>query len=125
METLASTSDVTILQAIADPIRYRIIRRLIDSPATQKQLAVELELNSGTLSKHMARLSGANLVWRQRTHAPWELQFREDVWKLLQGYTNLKKEISKELAEAAAREDADLNRAGMRDANASLRKEGT
>jgi DNA-binding transcriptional ArsR family regulator len=124
VETLASTSDVTILQAIADPVRYQILRRLVKSPATQKQLAEEFELNSGTLSKHMAKLSGAHLVFRQRSHAPYQLQSRDGVWRMLQGYTNLKKEIAAALYEATSREDADLNRAGMRNENASVQSEG-
>jgi DNA-binding transcriptional ArsR family regulator len=124
VETLASTSDVTILQAIADPVRYQILRRLVKSPATQKQLAEEFELNSGTLSKHMAKLSGANLVSRQRSHAAYELQFRDGLWRMLQGYTNLKKEIAAAFYEAASQEDASLNRAGMRNENAPVQSEG-
>jgi DNA-binding MarR family transcriptional regulator len=118
VETLASSPDVTflpaLLHAVGDPERYRILQRLLESPLTQKQLAAELGLNSGTASKQMAKLVAARLVARRRSHGPYELQFRKEVWELLQGFTRLNKTMAIAFIAAAGQEEEELNRAGMR-----------
>lgn len=124
METLTSTSDVSILQAVADPIRYRIVRRLLESPATQKQLAAELRLSSGTISKQMAKLAAVHLVHRPHSHGSYELRFQDDLLMLLRGYTNLKKTIASALAEDAEREHMEINRAGVKSVADPARREG-
>lgn len=113
-----------MLQAVGDPVRYRILQCLLQSPATQKQLAEELNLSSGALSKQMAKLAAAHLVLRQRSHGPYQLQFRDGVWKLLQSFVNLKGEIVTALLDAAEQEAEDLSRAGMRTADTSVRSKG-
>lgn len=91
--------------------------------ATQKRLAEELELNSGTLSKHMAKLTAAGLVRRQRPHAPYELQFRDSVWKLLQANDILNVEKARAALAASEAQARSTNQAGMRPAPGSVESE--
>ena len=119
METLDSTPDVTPLQAAGDPERFRILRRLLRGPATQKELAIELEINSGTLSKHIKKLSGAGIIGQQRPgHAPYELRFRDSVAILLQANANLVGERDKAKAAAADLQSRELNEAILRPTSA-------
>jgi DNA-binding IclR family transcriptional regulator len=123
VDILNSTPDVTFLQAAADPDRHKVLQRLIEGPATQKQLAAELGLNSGTLSKHMAKLTAAGLVRRLRSHAPYELQFRSGVWQLLQANNNLNIKRARADLEAAEAQAKSVNQSGMRTADGSLESE--
>lgn len=111
--TLSTPSDVTILQALADPDRYRIVLLLLQNPATQKQLATTLSLNSGTVSKHMKVLAGAELARKGRSHSAYELRFEERLREVLRGVGNLKLEIIEEKRTAAAEELDELTRAGI------------
>lgn len=95
----------------------------MEGSATQKQLAAELDLSSGTLSKHMAKLTAAGLVRRLRSHSPYELQFRSGVWKLLQANDNLNIERSKAALKAAESQARSVNQSGMRAAGSSLESE--
>jgi DNA-binding transcriptional ArsR family regulator len=104
---------VTILQALADPDRYRILLLLLRSPATQKQLATALSLNSGTISKHMKVLTSAELAQKGRSHSAYEVRFEERLQKLLREVGNLKFEITDEKRTTAAEELEELKRAGI------------
>jgi DNA-binding MarR family transcriptional regulator len=114
-ERLNSTPDVTPLQAAGDPVRHRILEALMGGSATQKALGETLQLQSGTLSKHIAKLKSAGLVvQRGGGHGPYEVQFRAEVARLLQANQNfLSARVN---AEAAAVEAAGkrLNEAIMR-----------
>ncbi|MEA2959067.1 MAG: Bacterial regulatory protein arsR family [Alphaproteobacteria bacterium] len=111
--TLTTPSDVTILQALADPDRYRILLHLLKNPATQKQLATALSINSGTISKHMKVLSSAELAHKGRSHSAYELRFEERLRNLLREVSNLKLEILDEKRATAAEELEELTRAGI------------
>lgn len=117
VETLASTADDTflpaLLHAVGDLARFRILFLLLDGPRTQKELSVALKLNSGTLSKHMAKLAAARIVARKHRHGAWELRLKDDVWQLLQSYLKLNRATSEEFLQAAVTMEAELNRAGM------------
>jgi DNA-binding IclR family transcriptional regulator len=91
--------------------------------ATQKELATELDMNSGTLSKNMAKLSAAGLVRRLRSHSPYELQFRSGVWKLLQANNHLNIERAKAALEASERQERSVNQSGMRATGPSVESE--
>jgi DNA-binding transcriptional ArsR family regulator len=111
--TLSTPSDVTILQALADPDRYRIVLFLLQSPATQKQLATTLSLNSGTVSKHMKVLASAELAHKGRSHSAYELRFEARLRELLGHVSNLKLEILDEKKAIAGEESEMLRRAGI------------
>jgi DNA-binding transcriptional ArsR family regulator len=112
--TLTTPSDVSLLQAVADPDRYRILIHLLKAPATQKELADALKVNSGTMSKHMQVLRSANLARRGRRHSSYEPLHEERLRELLRAAANLKLEIIEEQASIAADEAAALSRAGIR-----------
>lgn len=102
---------------MADPDRHEILRLLLDGPATQKELAATLQIHSGTLSKHMAKLTQAGIVFRERSHSPYRLQFRNGVLKLLQANANLLVEQSAAIHEQSLRQQREINRAGIRSAS--------
>jgi DNA-binding IclR family transcriptional regulator len=94
MRTIASASDVQILQAYADQDRLAILQRLHESPATQKQLCASLDLPSGTVSRHMRELEIARLVVHERSHSPYELVEPALVWALLAATSNLSRAVA-------------------------------
>src|SRR5512144_2493589 len=106
--TLSTPSDITILQALADPDRYRIVLLLLKTPATQKQLATALSLNSGTVSKHMTVLTVADLARKGRSHSAYELHFEARLRELLRAVGNLKLEIIDAKRTTAAEEFEEL-----------------
>jgi len=73
-------------------------------------------MNSGTVSKHMAKLTQAGIVFRERSHAPYELRFRDGVLQLLQANANLLVEQSAAVHEQNLRQQREVNRAGIRQA---------
>lgn len=88
--------------------------------ATQKDLGEALQLQSGTLSKHMGKLKNAGLVvQRGGAHGPYEVSFRDEVARILQANHNfLSARVN---AQAAAVEAAgkQLNEAIVRPAEPS------
>ncbi|HEV3035897.1 MAG TPA: winged helix-turn-helix domain-containing protein [Solirubrobacteraceae bacterium] len=92
-----------ILQVCGDGDRLRILEFLRASPATQKALAAELKINSGTLSRHMALLEAVGLVIRDRSHSPFVLAAPEATRQLLLATTDLNLEISRAKTEALER----------------------
>jgi len=53
-------------QALADPTRRRILRRLMRGEATVQELADPLPISQPAVSKHLRVLEGAGLVERRR-----------------------------------------------------------
>lgn len=111
--TVSTPSDVTILQALADPDRYRILLLLMQEPATQKQLATALSLNTGTISKHMKVLASAELAHRGRSHSAYELRFETRLREVLREVGNLKLEIIEEKKAVVEEELEGLTVAGI------------
>ncbi len=105
---------ITILQLLADPDRAAIVRELLDCDATQKQLGHLLELSSAAMSRHMRQLEDAGLVHRERSHGPYRLLFRQQVWAVLQSAADLARDQTAERARLAAEDAAALRRLGMR-----------
>jgi DNA-binding HxlR family transcriptional regulator len=121
---LSAPSDVSILQAISDPDRYRILLHLLREPATQKELAKALQINSGTLSKHMQILASAELARRTRSHSAYEPLFETRLRELLRGVANLKLEILQTKIATAEEESAALTRSGIQLAEDPMFGEG-
>ena len=73
-----------------------------------------LEINSGTVSKHMSVLESADLARRlNRSHSAYEPLFETRLRKVLQEVGNLKLEVIAEKRAVADRESADLSKAGI------------
>ena len=53
-------------QALSDPTRRRILRRLMRGEATVRELADPLPISQPAVSKHLKVLEGAGLVERRR-----------------------------------------------------------
>jgi hypothetical protein len=51
------------LRALGNPLRYRIMARLCVSPATAYDLSLGLRRPHSTISRHLAILRAADLVW--------------------------------------------------------------
>jgi DNA-binding transcriptional ArsR family regulator len=56
-----------VFQALADPTRRRLLRRLADNPATVTELAAHVPITRQAVAKHMAALHEAGLVASERS----------------------------------------------------------
>lgn len=65
MDTLSAT-----FFALADPTRRAILARLVDGPASVKELAAPFDISGPAVSKHLRVLENAGLVSRGR-EAQW------------------------------------------------------
>jgi DNA-binding MarR family transcriptional regulator len=108
------TTHSTLLRTIGDDTRLRILELLLNEPATQRRLAMELDLNSGTVSRHMKALEEVGLVWRPRSHAAYELTHSRRTWDLLQSAAGLAEDLLQSRAESAAERARALRKSGMR-----------
>jgi DNA-binding MarR family transcriptional regulator len=105
--------DAQLFEAFADLDRLRILDYLRDGPATQKEIAAGLTINSGTLSRHMATLAAAGLVARGRSHSPFELAASKTA-DMLALATEINLEVTQTKQEALQRRRAKLKRAPAR-----------
>jgi DNA-binding transcriptional ArsR family regulator len=55
-----------VFDALADPVRLRLLRFLLDDEHCVTQCTEHLELSQGGVSKHLARLDAAGLLVRRR-----------------------------------------------------------
>ncbi|MBS7637599.1 helix-turn-helix domain-containing protein [Candidatus Bathyarchaeota archaeon] len=55
------------IKALADPLRREILRKLVDKPLTQSQLAEELDTSPSAIAYHLNLLSRLGLIRIQRT----------------------------------------------------------
>jgi DNA-binding transcriptional ArsR family regulator len=56
-----------VFEALADPLRRRLLSQLSFAPATATELAAELPITRQAVAKHLASLSQAGLLVRERT----------------------------------------------------------
>jgi len=56
-----------VFEALADPVRRRLLSELSASPATATELAAELPISRQAVVKHLASLSQAGLLERERS----------------------------------------------------------
>jgi DNA-binding transcriptional ArsR family regulator len=63
------TTDATdaVFEALADPMRRRLLSRLSADPATATELAAELPISRQAVAKHLTSLSRAGLLERERS----------------------------------------------------------
>ncbi|MEM3056475.1 MAG: helix-turn-helix domain-containing protein [Candidatus Bathyarchaeia archaeon] len=55
------------IKALADPLRREILRKLVEKPLTQSQLAEELDASPSAIAYHLNLLSNLGLIRIQRT----------------------------------------------------------
>ncbi len=56
-----------VFEALADPVRRRLLSQLSAAPATATELAAGLPISRQAVAKHLASLSQAGLLERERT----------------------------------------------------------
>ena len=107
------------LEAIADPVRLRLIRRLAErGPAGLKDLAAAAEVHPNTARPHLLALEEAGVLVRERD-APAGRGHPASVFRLVEGYTPPSQDfrgLAELLAAALARSDPrprDLRALGM------------
>jgi DNA-binding transcriptional ArsR family regulator len=67
---MATDTLSTTFAALADPTRRAILARLVDGPATVKELSAPLPMSGPAVSKHLRVLERAGLISRGR-EAQW------------------------------------------------------
>jgi DNA-binding transcriptional ArsR family regulator len=121
--TLPSVSDVRVLEALADQDRLLIVLLLYEGPATQKELAAALDLNSGVLSRHMAKLEDADLVKRRRSHGPYALLAPRDTWQFVRVTATLTGTLTEARKKEHEEWEREVQRAAMRPAGRDVQTE--
>jgi DNA-binding HxlR family transcriptional regulator len=125
MSRLPRPLDGSLLSLVADDDGRQIIERLLDAPATQKELREELGLQSGVLSRQMRALEDAALVVRARSHGPYVLLLPERTRALLQAAADLASDLSQARYEVDSARAREIRKRGMRARSpAETRSEG-
>jgi DNA-binding MarR family transcriptional regulator len=116
---------VSYLRVLSEPEVHAILTRLLTSPASQKELGAELAMSSGTLSRRMKELESLALVHRERSHGPYELVFRRQVWLVLQAAADLSRDVTEAAAAGAAARAKDLRRRGLQVNDGEAKEHGS
>jgi DNA-binding transcriptional ArsR family regulator len=64
---MAHDSADAVFEALADPMRRRLLTQLSTHPATATELASQLPISRQAVAKHLSSLSRAGLLERQRS----------------------------------------------------------
>ena len=56
-----------VFEALADPMRRRLLSQIAASPATATELALDLPITRQAVAKHLSSLSRAGLLERERS----------------------------------------------------------
>jgi len=115
-KNLLPPSDSSILGELSRPEKIRIVERLSDGAAKQKEIEKDLGLSSGSLSRWLRELAQAQIVYQDRpgTHDPYRLVKPERTNELLDLVALLASELSDAYVERAERR-ADANKARLRE----------
>lgn len=116
MKNLAQPSDVTLLAALGHREKIRIVERLSEGEAKQKDLARDLGLPSGSLSRLLSELVRARLVRQERegSHDPYQLVNPARTNELLDLAAELASELADDYAERASQQ-AEADKARLAD----------
>lgn len=107
------SSDGVVFGLMAEDDGRAIVERLLDAPATQRELRADLGLQSGALSRQMKALEGAAIVVRERSHSPYTLTLPDRTRALLQAAADLASDLSQARYEVDATRARDMRKAGM------------
>jgi DNA-binding transcriptional ArsR family regulator len=64
---MATDSADAVFEALADPMRRRLLSRLSAQPSTATELAAQLPISRQAVAKHLTSLSRAGLLARERS----------------------------------------------------------
>jgi DNA-binding transcriptional ArsR family regulator len=64
---MAADATDAVFDALADPMRRRLLSSLSDRPATATELAAQLPISRQAVAKHLTSLSRAGLLERERS----------------------------------------------------------
>jgi DNA-binding MarR family transcriptional regulator len=117
------SSDATLLSLLADADCRRVVERLLESPATQRELRDDLGLQSGSLSRQMRSMEDAKLLVRGRSHGPYELTMPQRTRAVLQAAADLATELSGLQHDVDEERARSLRKGGMRGEPAGQRSE--
>lgn len=103
VQNLPLPSDAAVLAALAHRERMRIIEHLSRGPAKQKELAKELGLDSGSLSRWLRELAQARIISQDRdgSHDPYRLVAADRTNELLDLAALLASELADDYAKRA------------------------
>lgn len=122
-QKLEVASDVTLLATLGHDARLRIVERLSEGAARQKDLVAELAISSGTASRLLGELTEARLIQQDQpgSHSSlYRLVAPERTDELLDLAALLASELSEAFAErAAAQAEVDRKRLDARKSKAS------
>ena len=124
-KNLEESSDVDLLSELGHREKIRIIERLSDGEAKQKELVAELGLKSGTVSRWLTELTHARVISQDRegSHDPYWLVKPERTNEFLDLVALLASELADAHAERADRQaKVDKRRLKERQARTSLRQ---
>jgi DNA-binding HxlR family transcriptional regulator len=113
MSKRPKSSDGVLFGLMADDDGRAIVERLLDAPATQRELRAELGLQSGALSRQMKALEDAAIVVRERSHSPYTVTLPDRTRALLQAAADLASDLSQARHEVDATRARDMRKAGM------------
>lgn len=117
------SSDATILALLADTDCRSIVERLLERPATQRELRDELGLQSGSLSRQMRAMEDAALVVRERSHGPYAVTLSKRTRAVLQAAADLARDLSELQYEVDVDRARTLRKGGMREQPPARRSE--
>jgi DNA-binding transcriptional ArsR family regulator len=116
VQNLPTPSDVAVLTALAHRERMRIVERISRGPAKQKELAEDLGLDSGSLSRWLRELAQARIINQDRegSHDPYWLVAPERTNELLDLVALLASELADAYANRATAQ-AEVDKARLRE----------
>src|SRR6201996_7993831 len=110
-----------ILEALAEPISLRIIRRLAGAEQTQAQLVEDLEIGQSGASRAIKALRLVGLVQAGRRRPPIQLRAGDELKQLLLAADRLAEAVMAVDADEQTAISAETRRAVIRPSDASAR----
>jgi DNA-binding MarR family transcriptional regulator len=108
-----AVSDGEIFLALAHEEQRRILERLLRSDASQAEIRTDLDMRSGTASKHLKVLEDAGLVTRNYSHGRYRVVLPSMVLEVLRATAGLADSLAREQAERAASRLKELRKLEM------------
>jgi DNA-binding MarR family transcriptional regulator len=106
-------SDGAVFEALAHETRRAIVERLLKAAASQAEIRADLNIRSGTASKHLGILEAAGLVTRGHSHGKYSVVLPSRLLELLQTAARLAESLAREQEEAAVARSRELRKLGM------------
>lgn len=102
-----------MLEALAEPVRREIVKRLVERPLAVTELAMELPITRSAVSQHLQVLKRAHLVTDRAAGTRRIYEVDPDALALLRGYFESfwtrSLETFRERAQSARRKEPDVD----------------